>query len=158
MEGWKDIMAAGMIAGAAMTSDAAPPSKPASVQPPATAGYSRTKAAYDQFIKALHMTEASGRMNPPDGDDGRAIGPFQIWKAYWQDAVQFDKSIGGKYEDCRNYDYARKVVDAYLRRYGRQFLAQGNWEALARIHNGGPQGYRNPNTAKYWRKAQRFIR
>lgn len=157
-ESWRDWMAAGLIAGSALTSDGAPPSKPVSGQKPKTEQYSRSKAGYEKFIKALHMQEASGRMNPPDGDNGKAIGPFQIWEEYWMDAVDFDPSIGGKYENCRDYNYARKVVDAYLRRYGKKFIEQGNWEALARIHNGGPIGYKKASTLGYWRSMKRHIR
>jgi hypothetical protein len=117
-----------------------------------------TEKTYDDLIHAIHMVEASGRMNPPDGDQGQAIGPFQIHRAYWQDAVVYDKSLGGTYQDCRNYQYARKIVDAYFRRYGMNYIEQRDWKALARIHNGGgPNGATNPNTLVYWEKVKKHL-
>lgn len=106
------------------------------------------------FEKALWMQEASGQLNPKDGDGGRAIGPFQIWHSYWQDAVRFDKNLGGKYEDCRNYNYAKRVVTAYLNRWARKALVAKDFEALARRHNGGPTWEKRPvarvATKAYW--------
>lgn len=151
-EGWRDWVAAGMVAGSALNGQSAG-------HKPATASMHAPiqNASFDDFLNAIHQVESSGRANPPDGDNGRAIGPYQIWKAYWQDAVQFDPSLGGTYQDCRNQDYAKRVVAAYLRRYAKPFLKSGNLEALARIHNGGPQGYRNPRTLGYWKKVQQHL-
>ena len=39
-----------------------------------------------EIIAALRMVESSGRDDPPDGDGGRSIGPYQIQRSYWQDA------------------------------------------------------------------------
>lgn len=86
------------------------------------------------------------------GDNGRAIGPFQIWKSYWQDAVEHDKNIGGRYEDCKNEDYARRIVLAYWDRYAP---ADATDEQLARIHNGGPKGHKLKATLKYWAKVKK---
>lgn len=105
------------------------------------------------LLDAIWMVEASGRLNPPDGDGGKSIGPYQISYAYWQDAVDFDPTIGGQYEDCRNKDYAERVVLAYWRRY----VPNGPDERRARVHNGGPAGYRKPATERYWQKVQREL-
>ena len=106
---------------------------------------------FNDFLNALNMVEASGKhANVRPGDNGKAIGPFQIWRVYWQDAVEHDPTIGGKYSDCNNYDYSVKIVKSYLHRYGGRFIKTGNWEALARIHNGGPHGYNRPATIPYW--------
>jgi hypothetical protein len=86
------------------------------------------------------------------GDGGKAIGPYQIWKAYWQDAVEFDKTIGGEYKDCMNKAYAEKIVRAYWKRYAPK---GATIEQLARIHNGGPRGHLNANTIKYWNKIKK---
>jgi len=112
-------------------------------------------ASYEDLHTAILQVE--GWRGKP-GDNGNAIGPYQIWRPYWQDAVEHDPSIGGKYEDCRNLVYARKVVDAYFRRYGRRFLQEQNWQSLARIHNGGPLGHRKQATLKYWSKVEDALR
>ncbi len=113
---------------------------------------------YDGFIRALNQIEASGQKeNVPDGDNGMAIGAFQIHYVYWVDATQHDKSIGGTYNDCRNYNYAVKVVKAYLDRYARKYVLNNNWEACSRIENGGPQGYKKNSTIKYWNKVKKAL-
>lgn len=113
------------------------------------------KSIPSNLLHALNQVEARGRhVNVPPGDGGTAIGPFQIHIEYWQDAIDFDDSIGGSYADCNDYDYAVKIVTAYMERYGENFISSGNLEALARIHNGGPQGYRHSATKKYWVKVK----
>jgi len=114
---------------------------------------SATDGSHRLLLDAIWMVEASGRLNPPDGDGGKSIGPYQISYAYWQDAVDFDASIGGQYEDCRNKDYAERVVLAYWRRY----VPHGPDERRARVHNGGPAGHRKPATERYWQKVQREL-
>lgn len=109
---------------------------------------------YDDLLDAIHQVEASGRkVNVPDGDGGLAIGPYQIHRAYHQDAEEVMQT-NLPYENCRNYEYARKVVRAYFYRYGRKFIKEENWEALARIHNGGPRGHKKDSTVKYWLKVK----
>jgi hypothetical protein len=49
-------------------------------------------------LEAIRQVESHGNPNLV-GDNGKAIGSFQIWRTYWQDAVEHDKTIGGKYED-----------------------------------------------------------
>lgn len=88
------------------------------------------------------------------GDYGNAIGSYQVWRDYWQDAVDYDKTIGGKYENCFNRYYAERVVVAYLNRYAPE---GASWETLARIHNGGPKGYKIKATEKYWQKVKREL-
>ena len=87
------------------------------------------------------------------GDNGKAVGPFQIWQSYWQDAVEYDSSIGGSYGDVVNYDYAVKVVSAYMHRYAPNNLA----ETWARIHNGGPRGHKIKATLPYWNKVKKIL-
>ena len=107
----------------------------------------------DQLLDAMYTVESTrGRILV--GDEGKAIGPYQIWKAYWQDAVEWDKTIGGKYQDCMNKAYAEKIVRAYWKRYAPK---GATIEQLARIHNGGPRGHLNPNTIKYWNKIKKEL-
>ncbi len=46
----------------------------------------------------------------------------------------------------------------YWRRYCPRALAQGDWQTLARVHNGGPRGHRKPATHAYWSKVRRAMR
>ena len=112
-----------------------------------------------KLLDAMYIVESdSGRRTV--GDDGRALGPYQIWRSYWQDALEFDPSIGGVYEDVKNKDYAERVILAYWARYAtvRRLGRVPTMEDLARIHNGGPKGATSPNTARYWDKIQRALK
>lgn len=102
-----------------------------------------------RFVKALHMVETSGRLGPILGDDGAALGPLQIHKAYWLDAIAYDKTIKGNYSDCQHLTYSIKIVTAYLNRYAKKDIESNNLDNLARKHNGGPLGHKNKNTLNY---------
>ena len=70
------------------------------------------------------------------------------------DAVE-RSDIGGSYKDCYNRAYAIKVFDAYMRRYAREAWTdpkQFDAERVARIHNGGPRGYRKQATQQILEK------
>ena len=84
------------------------------------------------------------------GDNGKAIGIYQIHKICWLDVK--DK-IGGNYTNCFEAKYAKKVVFYYLNRYE----PNGNLESWARLWNSGPN-WRNKKqlTNKYWQKFQKI--
>lgn len=110
----------------------------------------------DKLLSAIETVESGGRGDEtPDGDGGKAIGPFQIHKSYWKDAVDFDKSIGGKYEDCHKLEYSRKIVRAYMSRYAPVGATD---ETAARIHNGGPKGAEKKATKGYWEKVKKVLK
>jgi len=105
-----------------------------------------------RFFEALRAVETSGRNGPIRGDSGRALGPLQIHWAYWREA-----SVPGRYADCARFDYSCAVVSAYLRRYGAEAMRRLDYQTLARIHNGGPDGCANPRTLRYWQKVRKFL-
>ena len=96
------------------------------------------------FFKALHQVETGGRFGAIVGDNGAALGPLQIHRAYWQDS-----RIGGTYEQCADLEFSKRVVTAYLKRYAPAAWAAGDVETLARVHNGGPRGHLKPATLSY---------
>ena len=120
----------------------------------ATALASPPPADYDvdRILTAIRTVETGDHPDPANavGDKGKAIGPYQIHRVYWQDAIDFDPSIGGVYTDCKNEAYARKIVIAYLTRYCKNW----NDETVSRIHNGGPKGASKTSTVKYWNKVK----
>ena len=110
-------------------------------------------AQSERLLDAIRQVESGGDCTLV-GDGGRAIGPYQIHREYWADAIAADKTLGGKYEDCRGEAYARRVVKAYLSRYGK-----GKSDAqMARIHNGGPRGHLKPATLKYLAKIEKEVK
>lgn len=105
------------------------------------------------FLDAIREVESGGDCNAI-GDGGRAIGPYQIHYVYWLDAVEAEPSLRARgYQACKEEGYARAVVVAYLTRYG----ANQNAEGLARIHNGGPKGYKKAATRGYWSKVSKAM-
>lgn len=106
----------------------------------------------DDFLCALRKVETGGQPNGGRdalGDGGRSLGPLQIGRAYHADA-----RITGQYDQVRDYAYACRVAVSYWRRYCPAALAAGDWETLARTHNGGPCGPSKQATVGYWRKVR----
>ena len=109
-------------------------------------------------LDAIRQVESGGCADPANavGDSGKAIGPYQIWRAYWQDAVEHDPSLvanGETHQSVRNAAYAERVILAYWARYAPSWDAQ----TLARIHNGGPaamKAKRKHLTDGYWAKVR----
>ena len=112
----------------------------------------------NQLLYALRIVESGGDDNAI-GDGGKAIGPYQIWKVYWSDAIEYDPSIGGEYKDCFDREYSEKVVRAYMSRYAteRRIGRVPTNEDMARIHNGGPNGYKKSSTMNYWKKVKKVL-
>lgn len=106
-------------------------------------------ADLDRLIDAIHQVETGGRHGAILGDGGRALGPLQITRAYWRDS-----RVRGRYQDCARLDYSKQVFRAYMRR----FAPRGDWQAIARIHNGGPRGHRKAATRKYWLRVQKSLK
>ena len=105
------------------------------------------------FFRALNVVETSGRTGAILGDNGKALGPLQIHRAYHADA-----RVGGDYSRCADLDYSKRVVSAYLQRYAPAAWAAGDVTTLARIHNGGPRGSNKPATVVYGDKVARLTK
>lgn len=103
--------------------------------------------------------ETRGCMYPliAKGDGGRSIGPFQIMEGYYNDAVEFNPSLsdGGRtYANVMgvgSIEYSMEVMQSYMNRYATESrLGHIPTDSdIAQIHNGGPDGYKNPNTEVY---------
>lgn len=107
-----------------------------------------------QLLDAIREVETGGHTDPANarGDGGRSLGPYQISRAYWQDS-----GVPGRYHMVRNKAYAERVMKAYWERYCPRELAQRDFQALARTHNGGPKGALRASTLPYWRRVQREL-
>ena len=105
----------------------------------------------DRLVDAIAQVESN---NDPlaVGDDGSAIGVYQIHRAYWHDGTRL-LGVNWRYEEAFDAQKARCVVKAYLRHYGRGKSLMD----MARIHNGGPKGHRKKSTLSYARKILALI-
>lgn len=94
------------------------------------------------------------------GDNGHAVGILQIHPSCVYDV---NRITGNNYtlDDRLNNQQSMAIFTAYLTYYGTQYERrtgkQATAEILARIWNGGPQGYNKPSTLRYWYKVQRYI-
>ena len=105
------------------------------------------------FFRALHVVETSGRTGAILGDQGRALGPLQIHRAY-----HADSRVAGDYSRVADLDYSKRVVSAYLQRYAPAAWAAGDVTTLARVHNGGPRGATKQATVNYAAKVTRLTK
>jgi hypothetical protein len=113
------------------------------------------RPSIDAILDALQAIESGGCADGgrgATGDGGRAIGPFQIHAAYFRDS-----GVEGRYQDCRDAEFSRRVVLAYWKRWCPEALERGDAEVLARVHNGGPRGASKRSTLVYWRKVQAWL-
>jgi len=113
----------------------------------------------EKFWGALHIVESGGGLGAIKGDFSarafRALGPLQIHRAYWSDS-----RVPGRYQDCADLAYSRRVVTAYLQRYAPKAWAAGEsgCDVLFRTHNGGPgamkaTGQKKKNLDRYSQRA-----
>ncbi len=106
-------------------------------------------------LKAILLVESGG---DPDavGDGGRALGPYQIHRGYWSDATRL-LGVSWPYSDARDPIKAAAAVAAYTRHYARHYRQPWTAETIARIHNGGPAGWKKQSTLVYWAKVRAVL-
>lgn len=109
---------------------------------------------------ALRRVESSNRVKAV-GDNGKAWGVYQIHPGYVRDVNRIYKTRF-TYADRLDPVKAHRMVRLYLDYWGKQYVKRTGrpltLEVLARIHNGGPEGWRKPATATYWRKVRKELR
>ncbi len=104
---------------------------------------------FEDLLDAIEWVESKGDANAI-GDNGNAVGSFQIWKIYVDDC---NRILGRKqftYHDRFSRERSREMVRVYLPYY----CPEGNFEKMAKVHNGGPTGHLKPSTAAYWLKVK----
>ena len=109
------------------------------------------------LLDAIKQVESGG--DPcAIGDNGRSLGAYQITEGYYSDALQYNPHLG---DGGRTYSsiwgigseaYSEEVVANYMGRYATlgRLGRQPTYEDIARIHNGGPNGYQRSSTLGYW--------
>ena len=113
-------------------------------------------AQNEQFFKALHQVETSGRTGAIYGDQNRSLGMYQISKPYWLDATE-------KRPDLRKQGYGRVVEEAYaqqiVRLYMKRYCKGGTVEQMARCHNSGWNWRKKYHlTDNYWNKFKKHLK
>ena len=106
------------------------------------------------LILALILVESGGD-DFAIGDDGRAYGCLQLRAGYVQDAAEY-AGEDWVHSDAFDRETSIKIVNAYMNRYATsaRLGRQPTLEDIARIHNGGPNGYCKESTEAYWVKVK----
>tara|TARA_Y100000004_G_C8921556_1_gene415662 strand:- start:1019 stop:1384 length:366 start_codon:yes stop_codon:yes gene_type:complete len=100
-------------------------------------------------------TVESGQNPRAVGDDLKSLGILQMQEAYVQDAAEYANKPW-VHEDALDELTSIKIFRAYMERYATEerLGRPVTFEDIARIHNGGPNGYKKKSTIKYWEKVK----
>ena len=111
----------------------------------------------NKLIDAICKVESNNGMYVV-GDNGKDIGCLQIWKTVVDDVNKYSKvkyTYADRYDKVKSYEMFKLYIGHYAtqKRLGRKPTN----EDMARIWNGGPNGYKKTSTIKYWNKVKKYI-
>ena len=113
---------------------------------------SASAANLDPFFAALAKVESSGNSKAVNKKE-TALGIYQIRPAYFKDA-----NVKGNHEQVFDPAFARRVCEAYFKKYEKKAFDNGDFETLARCHNGGCGCRKNKSlTDGYWNKIKKNL-
>jgi hypothetical protein len=112
---------------------------------------------YLSLIIALITVESGGK-DFAIGDGGKALGCLQMHSDYVQDAAEY-AGTDWVHEDALIRDVAVHILIAYMDRYAtvERLGRKPTLEDIARIHNGGPNGWKKKSTNAYWAKVKKEL-
>jgi hypothetical protein len=109
------------------------------------------------LIEAVIVVESGGDPNAV-GDNGHSVGILQIQAPVIEDVNRRFKKNYRWPQDAQNAATAREICRLYLSYWAAHFEYAQNrkvtFQDLARIWNGGPAGWRRPQTVAYWQRVQ----
>ena len=106
------------------------------------------------LFHAIRIVETGGEARPEKalGDGGKSLGPYQISRKYLTDS-----GIPGDWSRCRDGKFSETVMLAYWKRHCPDALQNRDFQTLARVHNGGPNGHQKQSTKRYWNLVSRVL-
>lgn len=122
-----------------------------------------SQPTFEDLLDAICQVE-SGCNADVVGDSGRAVGAYQLHKIYVDEVNRlisklrlYDKPYS--YADRWDKVKSRRMVQIFILHYGGivdncEWTAANLLEAMARIHNGGPNGWKKESTKEYWKKVE----
>lgn len=87
------------------------------------------------------------------GDSGMAVGCLQIWKITVRDV---NRILGRQKYQYSDRTSRQKSIEMFLI-YQRHYNQNGDLEKGCRIWNGGPDGYKQEGTKKYYKKVLKVL-
>ena len=118
-----------------------------------SAAFSEPFEVPESFFEAIRFVESTDGRYLGDQDGGTSHGPYQISKAYLDDANEYAGTDYTLRDVIDDETMARTVMCFYWCRYAPKDRP-ATLEILARIHNGGPKGYEKESTLPYWKKVK----
>lgn len=111
-----------------------------------------------KFIMIIASIESGCNPNAV-GDDLKSIGILQIQEAYVKDAAEHAEK-NWVHMDALDELTAIRIFRAYMDRYATEerLGRPVTFEDIARIHNGGPNGYKKQSTIPYWNKVKCLLK
>lgn len=124
----------------------------------------KSLSTFEDLLDAIEWVESRGDANAV-GDNGKAVGAYQLTKEALDDANDYVSLLWWKvtgnnvgfytYKDRWDKAKSREIATWYIRRWT---AGTGNYDATledkARIYNGGPRGYEKESTKAYWQKVK----
>lgn len=118
-------------------------------------------ADLQKLVHAIIMVESGGNDKAVNPDDGGSpsYGCMQIKDSYLADVNEVLKTQYKGTDLIGNRPLSIKCFLAYINRYASKKLLgrAATLEDMARIHNGGPNGWEKTATLVYWQKVQKYL-
>lgn len=113
---------------------------------------------FEPLINIIAIIESNNN-SQAIGDSGKAVGTYQLHKIFVDDVNRIIGSKKYSYADRLNPTKSREMVKIYLQHYATQkrLCHKPTCEDMARIINGGPNGYKKKSTVKYWSKVKKIL-
>lgn len=109
-------------------------------------------ANLDKYFAALAKVESSGNPHAINKKE-QAFGIYQIRRAFF-----LDSGVIGTHQEVFDPVFARKVCEGYYKRYAPKAFKTGDFETLARLHNGGCGWAKKKHlTNNYWLKIKKAL-
>ena len=114
--------------------------------------------AYDVY-DAIKEVESGGDYKAI-GDNGKAVGAYQIHEIYVKDANRISGksyTLEDRYDEKKSLEIVKIVTTYYGNYYKKKTGKEVTPEIIARIHNGGALGWNKSSTISYWNKVKRKL-
>tara|TARA_R110000796_G_scaffold61730_1_gene142743 strand:+ start:740 stop:1126 length:387 start_codon:yes stop_codon:yes gene_type:complete len=111
------------------------------------------------LFSAIISVESNGDSSAV-GDGGKAVGCMQIHPCVIEDVNRIynkDYRLSDRYDPDECMDIAYLYLYHYGKHYYRTTGEAPTFETLARIWNGGPNGWKKSSTNKYWIKIKKTL-
>ena len=111
--------------------------------------------AYDVY-DAIKEVESGGD-GKAIGDNGKAVGAYQIHEIYVKDANRISGksyTLEDRYDEKKSLEMVKIVTTYYGNYYKKKTGKEVTPEIIARIHNGGALGWNKSSTISYWNKVK----